>query len=163
MRINQRLGQKPEYRDVRELILRKSVQPQSGISAAERDRLRRAAAHARFLEGAAANSRAIGSRGVQLAVTSPPFLDVVQYAKDNWLRCWFNGFDAAEVGRRMTLIRSVEEWSAAMKAVSSSCTEFTRRGGWVAFEVGEVRRGSVASRSVIAPVGLQAGSNPRQC
>jgi hypothetical protein len=38
--------------------------------------------------------RAIGGRRVQLVVTSPPFLDVVQYAQDNWLRFWFNGISA---------------------------------------------------------------------
>ena len=43
---------------------------------------------------------------MQLTVTSPPFLDVVQYAKDNWLRCWFNGLDAEEIGKRMFLSRS---------------------------------------------------------
>ena len=34
---------------------------------------------------------------VDLVVTSPPFLDVVNYAGDNWLRCWFCGIDPAEV------------------------------------------------------------------
>src|SRR5687768_17800036 len=91
LRINQRLEQKPPYRNVRELILRKSVQLQSGLTEADRERLRRAARHARFLEGAANATRAIPPASVQLTVTSPPFLDVVQYSKDNWLRGWFNG------------------------------------------------------------------------
>ena len=157
IRINQRLDQKPEYRDVRELILRKSIQLQGGLSDAERDRLRRAAAHARFLEEPAARTRAIEGNAVQLTVTSPPFLDVVQYAKDNWLRCWFNGFDAAEIGRRMTLCRSVEEWAEAMRAVFAELYRITRPGGWVAFEVGEVRRASVRLEEVIAPIGQNAG------
>jgi hypothetical protein len=157
IRINQRLDQKPEYRDVRELVLRKSVQLQSGVSDAERGRLRRAAAHARFLEEHAACTRAIEANAVQLTVTSPPFLDVVQYAKDNWLRCWFNGFDAAAIGRRMTLCRNVDEWAEAMRAVFAELHRITRPGGWVAFEVGEVRRGSVRLEEVIAPTGNDAG------
>jgi DNA methylase len=157
IRINQRLDQKPEYRDVRELVLRKSVQLQNGVSDAERGRLRRAAAHARFLEEHAACTRAIEANAVQLTVTSPPFLDVVQYAKDNWLRCWFNGFDAAAIGRRMTLCRNVDEWAEAMRAVFAELHRITRPGGWVAFEVGEVRRGSVRLEEVIAPTGNDAG------
>jgi hypothetical protein len=157
IRINQRLDQKPEYRDVRDLILRKSAQLQSGLSGAERDRLRRAAAHARFLEEHAARTRAIEHNTVQLTVTSPPFLDVVQYAKDNWLRCWFNGFDAAEVGRRMTLCRSVDEWAVEMRSVFTELYRITRPGGWIAFEVGEVRRGSIRLEEVIAPAGEAAG------
>ena len=57
----------------------------------------------------------------------------------------------------MTLIRSVEEWSAAMRDVFVELYRITRRGGWVAFEVGEVRRASVKLEEVIAPVGLEAG------
>ncbi len=37
------------------------------------------------------------SNSVALVVTSPPFLDVVDYKTDNWLRCWFSGIDAASV------------------------------------------------------------------
>lgn len=157
LRINQRLEQTPVYRNVRDLILRKSVQLQSDLTAADRERLRRAAAHARFLECPAAASRAIDSHVVQLTVTSPPFLDVVQYAKDNWLRCWFNGLDAKAIGRRMTIMRNVEEWANAMQAVFAELYRVTRPGGWLAFEVGEVRRGEIRLEEVIAPIGMAAG------
>ena len=33
----------------------------------------------------------------------------------------------------------------------------TRRGGWVAFEVGEVRRGAVKLEEIVAPLGIDAG------
>ena len=157
VKINRRLEQKPPYRSVRELILRKSVQLQSGLTAADRERLRRAAAHARFLEGAAAATRTLGHNSMQLTVTSPPFLDIVQYAKDNWLRCWFNGLDADEIGRGMTMMRNVDEWAAAMQAVFTELYRITRPGGWVAFEVGEVRRGEVRLEEVVAPIGMAAG------
>ena len=157
LKINRRLEQKPPYRNVRELILRKSVQLQSGLTATERDRLRRAASHARFLEGSAASTSAITRNSVQLTVTSPPFLDVVQYAKDNWMRCWFNGLDAQEIGRRMTIMRSVDDWAVAMQAVFVELYRITRPGGWVAFEVGEVRRGAVRLEEVVAPLGSAAG------
>ena len=157
IRINQRLAQVPPYRNVRELILKKSVQLQSGLSDTERARLRRAAAHARFLEESAARTRPIPDGTVQLTVTSPPFLDVVHYAKDNWLRCWFNGLDAADIGRRMTISRGVEEWSDAMRAVFAELYRITRPGGWVAFEVGEVKRGSIRLEEIVAPLGTEAG------
>jgi hypothetical protein len=159
IRINQRLEQAPSYRDIRELILKKSLQLQSGLTAAERDRLRRAAAHAQFVEGSAAATKAIRDRSVQLTVTSPPFLDVVQYAKDNWLRCWFNGIDADEIGRRMTISKTVEEWSEAMGRVFAELYRVTKPGGWVAFEVGEVRRASVRLEEIVAARGSGARFN----
>jgi DNA modification methylase len=157
IKINRRLEQKPAYRNVRELVLRKSAQLLSGLTAADRARLRRAASHARFLEDSAASTRAIGHNSVQLTVTSPPFLDVVQYAKDNWLRCWFNGLDAEEIGRRMTILRNVDEWAAAMQSVFNELYRITRPGGWVAFEVGEVRRAEVRLEEIVAPLGMAAG------
>ncbi len=82
-RINQRRGQTPEYRDTRGLILRKTSALLKSVSADERERL--AGARARFLVCDARDTSAIADRSVRLTVTSPPFLDVVQYADDNWL------------------------------------------------------------------------------
>ena len=56
----------------------------------------RRSAPARFQVGSCAEA-VWEPETVQLVVTSPPFLDVVDYATDNWLRCWFCGIDAAEV------------------------------------------------------------------
>jgi len=157
VRINAKLRQEPEYRDVRALILKKSVQLQSRLTAADRWRLRTAAGTARYLACRAAASPDIHSSTVQLTVTSPPFLDVVHYALDNWLRCWFNGLDAEAIAARTTRSKTVEDWSAEMAAVLAELHRVTRPGGWVAFEVGEVRRGTVKLEEIIAPLGVNAG------
>jgi hypothetical protein len=157
IRINEKLGQKPEYRDVRALILRKSMQLQGALGAAERYQLHAAAETAQILVRDAASTPAIDSESVQLTVTSPPFLNVVQYARDNWLRCWFNGLDADAIGERITMSATVEDWCAAMSAVLQELHRITRPGGWVAFEVGEVRRGEVKLEEVVAPLGIEAG------
>jgi len=46
---------------------------------------------------------------VHLTVTSPPFLDIVQYRSDNWIRCWFSGLKADSVGRQITMAHTIEE------------------------------------------------------
>lgn len=157
LRINARLKQEPEYRDIRALILKKSMQLQGRLSAAERWRLRAAAAGALYMMNRASATPDIEADSVQLTVTSPPFLDVVQYARDNWLRGWFNGFDPEKIGERMTLSKTVEDWAAEMAAVFAELYRITRPGGWVAFEVGEVRRGTVKLEEVVAPLGIAAG------
>jgi hypothetical protein len=157
IRINEKTGKDPEYRDVRALILRKSMQLQSDINAAARWRLQQAAQRARFLEGPAGATTALADNSVQLTVTSPPFLNVVQYAKDNWLRCWFNGIDAEAVGAGITMAASVNEWSQAMLEVLLELRRVTRPKGWVAFEVGEVQRGSVNLDEAVVPVAREAG------
>jgi len=157
LRINAKLRQEPEYRDIRALILKKSMQLQAQLTAAERWRLHAAAETARYLACTAAATPDIPSNTVQLTVTSPPFLDVVQYAQDNWLRCWFNGLDAEAIGARTTMSKAVEDWSAEMAAVFTELFRVTRPGGWLAFEVGEIRRGTVKLEEVVAPLGVKAG------
>jgi hypothetical protein len=157
IKINEKLKQKPTYRDIRALILRKTMQLQSGLTAADRWRLTAAAQHAKFLVNEAGDTPDIPTESVHLTVTSPPFLDVVQYARDNWLRCWFNGIDAAAVSERITMSGTVEEWSTAMSHVFDELHRITVPAGWVVFEVGEVRRGSVKLEEVIVPLGKRAG------
>jgi hypothetical protein len=157
IKINEKLGQAPEYRDIRALILRKSMQLQSTLNAKERWRLHQAAVQARFMEGDAASTPSIADDSVQLTVTSPPFLNVVQYAKDNWLRCWFNGLDAEAIGENITMSSTLEAWSTTMSQVLCELHRITRPGGWVAFEVGEVRRGEINLDETVAPLGMAAG------
>jgi hypothetical protein len=157
VRINARLKQEPEYRDIRTLILKKSMQLQGRLGAAERWRLRRAAEDALLSAREAHATPDIPRDSVRLTVTSPPFLDVVQYARDNWLRCWFNKLDAQAIAARITMAPEVEEWAAAMTPVFAELHRITQRGGWVAFEVGEVRRGAVKLEEVVAPLGVNAG------
>ena len=53
--------------------------------------------------------------------------------------------------------RTVEEWQSEMGAVFTELYRITQPGGWVAFEVGEVRRGTVKLDETVAPIGIQAG------
>lgn len=159
-RINKKRHQKPEYRDTHALVLKKSRQLLNRLSTEEQTALRSASRDALFLTGNADETPIIPDDAVALTVTSPPFLDIVQYAKDNWLRCWFNGLDAAAIGARITTARTVEEWQEVMGRVFAELFRVTRPGGRVAFEVGEVRRGRVALDEHVVPLGAGAGFLP---
>ena len=156
LRINRERGQVPEYRDVRALVLRKSRQLLRSVTDVDRTRLAAAAASASFLTGPA-DATGLPEGSVGLTVTSPPFLDVVQYAADNWLRCWFNGFEADAIGAHITMARTVEQWTVRMSSVFAELARITAPGGWVAFEVGEVRKGRIRLEEHVVPIGLAAG------
>jgi hypothetical protein len=113
-----------------------------------------------FLCRDARSTPAIPDTSVQLTVTSPPFLDIVQYPKDNWLRCWFNGINEHEVGRSITMARSIHEWSGIMRSVFTELYRVTAAGGFVAFEVGEVRKGSIKLEDAVLPIGTMSGFIP---
>ena len=81
------------------------------------------------------------NQSVDLIATSPPFLDVVDYRKDNWLRCWFAGIGAGQL--MLDTHRSVLTWMNFVRASFTEHGRVVRRQGRIAFEVGEVRHGRV--------------------
>ncbi|WP_018265333.1 DNA methyltransferase [Methylosinus sp. LW4] len=133
-KINAKREQTPPLRDVATLILRKSralladgappPHPPAVLATSEAWRAPYA-----------------GDAEVRLVVTSPPFLDVVQYASDNWLRNWFAGVDTDTV--RISAHRSEAEWERMVRACLTEFARIVAPGGHVAFEVGEVRGGKV--------------------
>ena len=155
--INRGRKQKATYRDVHALILRKSHQLTRNLTELQKSNLKRALTTALFTCGPASRVESVPSNHVHLTVTSPPFLDIVQYSSDNWLRCWFNDIDVKAIASGITMSRTVEEWSGIMQSVFHELFRMTRRGGWVAFEVGEVRNGRIKLEEVAVPLGLKAG------
>jgi len=134
LKINAKRDQIPPPRDVAGLILKKSrallaqgapaFQPGTLLATAD-------AAHTPFVANGA----------IKLVVTSPPFLDIVQYASDNWLRSWFAGVDARAV--EISTHRNARDWSQMVRACFAEFARIVAPGGHVAFEVGEVRNGKV--------------------
>jgi hypothetical protein len=157
LRINARLGHSPEEKDVAGIVVSKTRRLLRDLTADDRERLARRASGARFMTGDARSTPAIASGTVRLTVTSPPFLDQVAYARDNWLRCWFNGLDASTIGEGITMARTVPAWSAVMADVFAELYRVTAPGGHVAFEVGEVRRGTIPLDEHVVPLGEEAG------
>ncbi len=156
-KINEKRGQVPEYRNTRQIILRKTASLLSGLTTNKAATLRKAGKAGLFLTKDARKTGEIESETVALTVTSPPFLDIVQYAKDNWLRCWFNDIDDEEISRNITVTGDISEWSSIMSGVFEELFRITKRGGWVAFEVGELRKGKIKLEEYIVPIGERAG------
>lgn len=157
-RINEKRNQTPSRRHVREIILKKSRSLLSECDPLVRQTLERVAGQAQLLTQPAASTPQIASNSVHLVVTSPPFLDIVDYAGDNWLRCWFLGIDAKSVA--ITKARNLEDWREVMTAVFRELRRILAPGGHLAFEVGEVRGGTIKLEEAVLPCGVQAGLQP---
>jgi hypothetical protein len=159
-RINTLRNQMPQYRNVRDLISRKTRSLIRGLSPGECKNLKNAGTHGLFLTGDSRNTPLIPDESVSLTITSPPFLDTVQYAKDNWLRCWFNGLDSAALESDLTVTRSLGSWCNVMEATFRELFRVMVPGGHVAFEVGEVRSGRIRLDEQVLPLGIAAGFTP---
>jgi hypothetical protein len=158
VKINARRKQVPPRRDVRALILTKTRSLLTDCDAATRATLLRSANRAALLTRPARSTPQLKGNSVSLVVTSPPFLDVVDYAGDNWLRGWFCGIDTSAV--EISMHRKVTEWQAAMTSVFRELARVLRPGGHVAFEVGEVRSGKVKLEEAVLPCGVTSGLEP---
>ncbi len=156
-KINAERQQTPPRRDVREIIVKKTRALLMDVSAEVQRSLAATRQVGRFQVGSCVEVF-WESESVDLVVTSPPFLDVVNYSGDNWLRCWFCGIDAATVP--IVVLKKLEDWRSFISAVFVQLARLLKPNGYVAFEVGEVRSGRIRLEETVLPCGVNAGLMP---
>ena len=153
-KINAKRNQQPEYRDTKALVLRKSKQLLRHNLPLHfwRDEV------PVLLTESADNTPHIADASVDLVVTSPPFLDTVDYAQDNWLRMWFCGIEM-DAGK-MWQFTSLDAWGARMRDVFFELRRVLRPEGRIAFEVGEIRNGSLPLEHEVLRAAVETGLVP---
>ena len=145
--INARNRQTPSDRDVAELILKKSRSLLRHLTTEQRHQLDSLAPKHRIRTGLAEKLEHIEDQSVHLVITSPPFLNVVNYRQDNWLRCWFAGIDPASIPR---LTASTVQWVDDITKAIREMRRVVKYGGHIAIEVGEVKKGQIKMEEVVA-------------
>lgn len=154
-KINERRNQVPPRRHVPQIILKKSRILLSDCDRSVRQTLAQVAEQALLLTQLSSATPLLESNSIDLVVTSPPFLNVVDYAGDNWLRCWFLGIDPKSV--KLTVPKKLEHWQVAMTEVFHELHRVLKPGAHVAFEVGEVHAGTVKLEEAVIRCGLSGG------
>jgi hypothetical protein len=158
IRINEKRNQTPPLRDVRAILQKKGKQLLGDVTKEHRATLASVFPASRLVTGSCDHTPELPDNSISLAVTSPPFLNEVQYDLDNWLRCWFNHIDSKNVA--LWQIRKAEQWQEKMTGVFRELRRILKPGGHVAFEVGEVRQGSVKLEELVVPAAVDAGLEP---
>ncbi len=152
-RINAKRGQAPPFRDVQAIITKKSrlllKDPPPDPEMAGR---------ARLMTRSAERVPEIADGSVSLVVTSPPFLNTVDYAEDNWLRGWFCDQNTKEL--KLAVTGSLPQWRAFMTRAFREMRRVVKPGGWIAFEVGEVRKGRLFLENEARAAAADAGMEP---
>jgi len=149
-KINKKRNQTPEYRDTKALILKKT-------RSLLRDRVPRHynRTDALLLCESADHTPQISDASVKLVVTSPPFVDTVDYIGDNWLRMWF--CDVGLEPTRLWQLRRIDQWIERMTATLRELRRVLQPNGLIAFEVGEVRKGKLLLENEVAQAAQAAG------
>ncbi|WP_457623490.1 DNA methyltransferase [Persephonella sp.] len=151
--INKKRNQKPEDKNIKELIIKKTRHLLRDLKKEDFE----GEIHYKLMINPADKTPEIPNESVKLIVTSPPFLDVVNYSKDNWLRCWFNGIDVKKVEDKMLLCRTLKCWEYGMEKVFYEMFRVLKKGGFIAFEVGEVRNGKIKLDHSVVKIGKKVG------
>ena len=157
IKINEKRNQIPEYRAIKPRILKKS---RSLLKDWNRAEIGQKTDTTRGILSTA-DSRKVSEMpndSAVLVVTSPPFLDVVDYQGDNWLRCWFIGVDSGNIN--ISQHRKITEWEKSMTDVLCDLKRIVIPGGYIAFEVGEVRGGEILLEEHVLRCGVRAGLEP---
>ncbi|MGB0371680.1 MAG: DNA methyltransferase [Opitutales bacterium] len=157
-KINADRDQTPPERDVRAILLRKSKSLLKNVDTQELELMRASSEHSQLLCGSADNTSDIKKASVDLVVTSPPFLATVDYKGDNWLRCWFNNIDPDTV--HFWQFSKLGDWVGKMQSTFNELKRIVKPGGYVAFEVGEVNKGTVLLEQALLPVVENSGFTP---
>ncbi|MBI2571444.1 MAG: site-specific DNA-methyltransferase [Candidatus Schekmanbacteria bacterium] len=157
-KINEKRKQIPQVRNITDIILKKSKSLVKDLCPSDTENLRKTSRHATLLTRDSRRTPEIESQSVSLVVTSPPFLDIVDYATDNWLRCWFIGIDATSVP--IAILKHLSDWKQHMFEAFQELARVLRIGGYIAFEVGEVRGGKIKLEEAVIPCAVNAGLEP---
>ena len=79
----------------------------------------------------------VENNSVDLVITSPPFLDKVDYLADNWLKAWFLDMDLnRDTG--VSILSSPIEWMTFIKLTLKECQRVMKNGAFLVMEVGDV-------------------------
>lgn len=82
----------------------------------------------------------------------------MDYKTDNWLRGWFNGVDSNLIP--IWQLKKPADWVAAMSRVFTELQRVLVPGGFVAFEVGEIRGGRVLMETLVVEAAEASGLKP---
>ncbi len=137
-RNNERRQQTPPFRDIRERIVRKL---QRDLGTPIPGHYHEAAGRNRYHCSDARDLAGVRSGSVDLIVTSPPFLNKVNYKEDNWMRGWFLGLEEEMNAADVVMTPDLAEWLDFMRAVIREMGRVLRPGGRAVIEVGEVAYG----------------------
>ncbi len=77
---------------------------------------------------------------VDLLLTSPPYLGIVNYAKQNWIRSWFLNSDPIEISAKLDDDLNINQWVQFSKKTLSEFKKMLQPNGVAVFVIGDVAK-----------------------
>jgi hypothetical protein len=96
-----------------------------------------------------ARATPLADESVGLVVTSPPYMAVLDYSWNNWLRLWWLGKDRREERAKLILSRREDVYRAFMRDALADMYRVLRPDCAAVIVVGDVRRGDAVLNSAL--------------
>ena len=77
---------------------------------------------------------------VSLLLTSPPYLGIVNYAKQNWIRSWFLDSDPIKISERLDDDLNINQWVQFSKKTLTEFKKLLKPDGVAVFVIGDVAK-----------------------
>lgn len=77
---------------------------------------------------------------VDLILTSPPYLGIVNYAKQNWIRSWFLDSDPMEISEKLDDDLNINQWVQFSKKTLIEFKKMLKPDGVAVFVIGDVAK-----------------------
>ncbi len=77
---------------------------------------------------------------VDLLLTSPPYLGIVNYAKQNWIRSWFLDSDPIEISEKLDDDLNINQWVQFSKKTLIEFKKMLKPNGVAVFVIGDVAK-----------------------
>ena len=77
---------------------------------------------------------------VDLLLTSPPYLGIVNYAKQNWIRSWFLESDPIEISEKLDDDLNINQWVKFSKTTVTEFKKMLKPNGTAVFVIGDVAK-----------------------
>jgi hypothetical protein len=144
-----------KYKNTISILLEKSKRLIKNLSISDYANINGVNSKSLFTSEDAGFNKHIQDNSVDLTVTSPPFLDIVKYDADNWLRCYVNNIGLREIN--ISMLKSEELWNEKMRQTLSDLHRVSKPNGYAVFDVGEVRCGKIRLEENIMKIASSVG------
>tara|TARA_Y100000310_G_scaffold178831_1_gene178786 strand:- start:2750 stop:3910 length:1161 start_codon:yes stop_codon:yes gene_type:complete len=142
-------GLKPDYRDTKRSILKKATTVLTDTIKTNSESL--------IIPVSTDKMSAKIKKPVDLIITSPPFLNVINYIDDNWLRFWFLGYDREKLRKILVQTGNIEEYRYFIKRSMLEMNKVLKKGKYCIIEVGDVRNGKINLDELIVDLADETG------
>jgi hypothetical protein len=135
-KINNTRGAKPDYREIKSRIVKKA---KTSLKSGGIEELKRFSKYQKITTSDSRELTDWKTESIDLVVTSPPFLNQVDYVQDTWIESWFCEIDREEIEKKIIQTPDLDKWARFISDTLSELHRVLTPGGYVAMEVGEVK------------------------